>query len=165
MLSTKKIEVAIVGAAGKKGGEYLTSLLKRPDIKIAGLVINKTTTPQIEKLEKEGVKVFKNGDIYSLLSQVSFDTVLVSVPHFQHDAMTTQFLNANKYVIKEKPLAFLNPQVENYQTIISTKKIPPLFTTVQRSILPSFVKAKSELPLMKLKSLKPVIKFLMKKIH
>lgn len=141
----QKLKIVVIGAAGKKGNEYLNALMKRSDLEITAIVINKSITPTIEILEKQGTKIFRNGNIDALIATTAFDIAVISVPHNEHDSITQALLRAGKYIIKEKPLAMTSDQATQYQHIICERHTPPIFTTVQRDTLPAFVKAKEDL--------------------
>lgn len=143
----QKIKVVLIGAAGKKGSDYLNALLKRDDIEIAAVVLNNTVPDICKTLEKKGTKIFFRGDVKALLATTDFDIAVVCVPHEQHDVITRALLGAGKYVVKEKPLALLLSQVEDYKALIHEKNIFPIFTTVQRDTFPSFIKAREDLHL------------------
>lgn len=143
----KKKQVVVIGASGKKGSEYIAAIMKRNDLEIVGLVINKHTSPLVADLESRGVRVIRNGHIDQLLTNISFDIAVVSVPHSEHRLVTQALLYADKYVIKEKPLAMSITEAEEYDAIISVNHLPPVFTTVQRDSLPSFLNAKEDLHL------------------
>lgn len=143
----KKRAVALIGAAGKKGTEYLHALMKRSDLDISAVVINKTSSLLIEQLEKQGVQVIRGGRVDTLISNAVFDIAIISVPHNEHHLITTQLLQAGKYIIKEKPLAVTWSYAEQYARLIKTNDLPPLFTTLQRKTLPSFLGAKKQLHL------------------
>ncbi|MDF1684554.1 MAG: Gfo/Idh/MocA family oxidoreductase [Legionellaceae bacterium] len=143
---TKK-RVVIIGASGKKSSEYITAIMKRRDLEIVGAVINKNTSPLVVDLESRGVSIIRNGRIDQLLTEISFDIAVVSVPHSEHKVITQALLHAGKYVIKEKPLAMSVPGAEQYDATIRAHHILPVFTTVQRDSLPSFLKAKEDLHL------------------
>ncbi|MDF1684194.1 MAG: Gfo/Idh/MocA family oxidoreductase [Legionellaceae bacterium] len=145
--ATKKRRVVIIGASGKKGGDYITAVTKRDDLEIVAVVINTRVSPLVSHLESQGVIIIRDGQIDELLAHVNFDIAIVSVPHAEHKAMTLALLDAKKYVVKEKPLAMSMKDIERYESICHTQNIPPVFTTVQRDSLPVFLKAKEDLPL------------------
>lgn len=143
----QKLRVVVIGAAGKKGGEYLNALMKREDIEISAVLINKRTSPIIDELKKQGTKVIQNGSIDVLITTIAFEIAVISVPHSEHDLITQALLRAGKFVIKEKPLAMTMVQANRYHFLIEEKESPPIFTTVQRDTLPSFVNAREDLSL------------------
>lgn len=147
MLAAKK-RVVVIGAAGKKGTEYLQALLKRNDIEIPAVVINNNSSPLIEELKNQGTTVIQNGQVNDLIATVPFDIALVSVPHHEHHVITEALLQAGKYIIKEKPLAIAINHAAQYQSTIVNNKITPIYTTVQRDTLPAFVYAKEDLQLL-----------------
>lgn len=143
----KKMSVAVIGAAGKKGTEYLRALMKRADLEISAVVINKSTSQLIEQLEKQGVQVIREGRVDELIANVMFDIAVVSVPHHEHHLITDQLLHAGKYIVKEKPLAVSLDFATEYASSIAQHKFPCIFTTLQRNTMPSFVQAKEKLSL------------------
>ena len=143
--SQMKGELVVIGAAGKKGGDFLRALMQRPDINIAAVVINKSSSPLVDALEANGTIVIRNALIDALIKTVSFDIAVVCVPHADHFSVTESLLRAGKYVIKEKPLAMSVAESERYIDLIRINRTLPIFTTVQRNTMPSYIKAKQDL--------------------
>lgn len=137
------LNVAVIGAGSGKGQDYVEALRARQDVKIVACVVNEKVPENIAKLQELGVTIIRNGDVARLISEVSFDAAIVSLPHHLHDGVARQLLEANKYIIKEKPLALNEATARGYVQ----KRSTPIFTTVQRSTHPIFVEAKSDLSL------------------
>jgi len=139
-LTNCPLKVAIIGAGSGKGQDYIEALKERPNVNIVACVINENMPENIQKLQELGVKIIRHGDVVRLLSEVSFDVAIVSLPHHLHDQVTRLLLSAKKYIVKEKPLA-LNESIAGGYAEQSTC----IFTTVQRSTHPIFLEAKDDL--------------------
>ncbi len=142
-LASCMLNVAVIGASSGKGQDYVEALKGRQDVKIVACVVNEKIPDSIQKLEELGVKIIPNGDVARLISEVSFDAAIVSLPHHLHDDVTRQLLAVNKYIIKEKPLALNQAIADRY----AQGEPISIFTTVQRSTHPLFLEAKSDLGL------------------
>ena len=139
-------KVVVIGAAGKKGNDYLRVLMQRQDIIIAAVVINRNSSTLVDDLEKKGTIIIRDGMINLLIEKVLFNIAIVCVPHSEHFSITEMLLNAKKYVIKEKPLAFTIAQLDQYINLMRINNTLPIFTTVQRNTMPAYIMAKQELP-------------------
>ena len=133
------LNVAVIGAGSGKGQDYVEALRQRKDVRIVACVVNKNLPENIERLRELGTTIILNGDVGRLISEVSFDVAIVSLPHHLHDNVTKLLLQANKYIIKEKPLAMNGTVARAYS------HFKPIFTTVQRSTHPLFLEAKRDL--------------------
>jgi len=142
-LSSCLLNVAIIGASSGKGQDFIEALNGRQDVKIVACVVNENIPKNIEKLQESGVTIIKNGDVSRLISEIPFDVAIVSLPHYLHDGVTRQLLEAKKIIIKEKPLALNETIARSY----AQKGSVPIFTTVQRSTHPIFLEAKKDLSL------------------
>lgn len=138
-------KVVVIGAAGKKAGDYIRVLMQRPDIILVAVVINQNSSPLIQSLERIGTIVIRNAHIDVLIEKIVFDIAFVCVPHEAHFSITERLLNAGKYVIKEKPLAMTVAEMERYTDLIKLNMTLPIFTTVQRNTMPAYIQAKQEL--------------------
>lgn len=141
----QKHKVVVIGAAGKKGNEYLQALIHMPSVKVVAVVINRRSSQLIDSLEMNDIKVIREGNISLLLSTIEFDSAVISLPHNEHYRVSAQLLQSGKYVIKEKPLAMNMVEVNDYYRLIALKNLKPIFTMVQRQIFPSFINAKADL--------------------
>lgn len=135
------LNVAVIGAASGKGQDYIEALKERQDVNIVACIVNEKIPDNIAKLQESGVIIIPNGNVSRLISEISFDAVIVSLPHHLHESVTRQLLEAHKYIIKEKPLALNENTARSYVQLESS----PIFTTVQRSTHPIFLEAKSDL--------------------
>lgn len=139
---TDKIKIAIIGVASKKGSEYFKSLQQRDDVEIVACVVNQTVPEFLKSFSGE---IVYNGDVDDLLKKKKFQIAVVTLPHHEHQKVTLKLLEAGVYVIKEKPLSLNTEQAEELARIIKERQLPPIFTTVQRSVHPSFLNAKEQL--------------------
>lgn len=80
-----------------------------------------------------------------LSPSIIYDTAIVCVPHYLHKDITLKLLEKNKTIIKEKPLAITSNDIDNYLLAMGKYNSHKLFTIVQRSFNPSFVRAKQAL--------------------
>jgi len=128
------VTVAVIGANGKQGFEFVQALKKIENVQLVGCVVNRTVSDALRQI---GVEIFEKGDLDSLLKKHKIDVAFVSVPHDEHHAITTKLLQAGALVVKEKPLALTVEQAKGYNSNV--------YTTVQRTVMPAFLKAKESL--------------------
>ena len=147
----KKPQVILIGATGKQGQAYFNVLKDRVDF-VAFVVSSKSPSNKdkqffLELAKQSNIQIFESvEDLKNGMSHktVDFEVGILAVPHHLHKEFTTLLLQANKIVIKEKPLALNYSEVEYYENLAKTKELP-IFTIVQRHFQLSLQEAKKEL--------------------
>jgi predicted dehydrogenase len=120
-IATSTLKTAIIGSEGQQGQEYKEILSDHVDL------IGFVDTAYTGLMKGRYFPTLE-----ALLSHVTPDLILVSLPHYLHFAVTSKLLKAGIHVIKDKPLAISRKEVMSYKRIM---KLSPanLFTFVQRA--------------------------------
>jgi predicted dehydrogenase len=120
----------LIGAAGQQGSEYF-ELLKGKVNWVALVDLN------LEALSSKysSYDIPHYSQLPDFISNDTCDFALVAVPHNQHMEVSKHLIERGVAVIKEKPLAQNNVELEVYQKLVSTYQVP-IYTIVQRSFHP-----------------------------
>ncbi|MGD2168870.1 MAG: Gfo/Idh/MocA family oxidoreductase [Chlamydiota bacterium] len=131
MVALKKSQnsIIIIGAAGRQGKEYFHLLSKL--YKISGLVDTNYKALK-EAYNQSSIPLFHT--VEEAIEQCSFTTAVICIPHSYHFSATLPLINANKTVIKEKPLALTQVEVNRYKE----QEKNHIFTIVQRPFHEAF---------------------------
>lgn len=147
----KKPQVVLIGATGKQGQAYFNVLKDSVDF-VAFVVSSKKSLKEdrrcfLEFAEQNNIQVFESIEgLKEGMSNktVDFEVAILAVPHDLHREYTALLLQANKIVLKEKPLAINYSEIEYYENLLNTKDLP-IFTIVQRHFNASLQNAKKDL--------------------
>ena len=101
----KQIRLGVIGI-GNMGSEHCRALAagKCPEIALAAVADLRESRQEWAKSNlPENVAVYTSGS--DLIRNHSCDAVLISTPHFSHEALTVEALEQGKHVLCEKPAA------------------------------------------------------------
>lgn len=134
-----KNKIAIIGF-GHQGSECYESI--KDMVEVSAII-----DPRFEdKNFADRLSIFQSNTYLSLEDAISkgvdFNIGIVCVPHSQHLSVTMRLLDANKAVIKEKPLAFRSRDAEVLENYAIQKGLP-IMTICQRNADPLFSRAQS----------------------
>lgn len=139
------IQVAVVGAAGKKGGHFLEELLSREDVKVTAVLVNNTVNERLLLLaDQHDFALVKGGNPESLQVH-DFEVVVIAVPHGVQDGLIRHFLELDKRIIIEKG-DMKAKNIQDYQEM-SKANNKPIVTTYQRNTMEQYSEVQSKLHL------------------
>ena len=111
-MEKKKIRLGIIGI-GNMGSEHCRTILagKCPETELAAVAdLRADRRAWADETLPENIRVFESGS--DLIRSGICDAVLVSVPHFQHEAISVEALECSLDVLCEKPAAVRASQAQ-----------------------------------------------------
>ena len=121
---TNPVKVALVGFGGM-GSIYAKLIFAGlvPNMQLQGVCCRNAAGQAVLQAEFPGVAVYESVDD-TLAHSTDFDAAVIVTPHTTHIPIATQYVNAGKQVLLDKPAGIRAGEVEAFCSLCKEKDIP-----------------------------------------